>query len=109
VKSDPWNLAGPQADVHTDPNFSWLDSFTFRVNDGKSDSVPGTVLISVLQANDPPTAKDDKIVTREDTPATIDVLANDIEIDNELLTISEVAQGKGGSVKINDDGMLTYP
>ena len=91
-----------------DPNFSWLDSFTFRVSDGKTDSVPATILISVAPANDKPTAKDDKIVAQEDTPATIDVLANDIDVDNELLTISEVSQGKGGTVKINEDGTLTY-
>jgi len=91
-----------------DPNFSWLDSFTFRVNDGKADSVPATVMISVTPANDPPTAKDDKIVTQEDTPATIDVLANDIEVDNELITISEITPGKGGSVTKNNDGTLTY-
>jgi len=91
-----------------DPNFSWLDSFTFKVNDGKVDSVPATVMISVTPVNDPPTARDDKIVTQEDTPATIDVLANDTEVDNELLTISEITQGRGGLVDKNDDGTLTY-
>ena len=91
-----------------DPNFSWLDSFTFRVNDGKSDSVPATVMISVTPVNDPPTAKDDKIVTQEDTPATIDVLANDTEVDNELITISEITEGKSGLVTKNNDGTLTY-
>ena len=98
----------PSLTYTPDPNFSWLDSFTFRVNDGKSDSVPATVLISVTPVNDPPTAKDDKIVTKEDTPATIDVLANDFDVDNELITISEFTQGKNGSVKINDDSTLTY-
>ena len=91
-----------------DPNFCWLDSFTFRVNDGKNDSAPATVMISVTPVNDPPRARDDKIVTQEDTPATIDVLANDTEVDNELITISDVTQGRGGSVKKNDDGTLTY-
>jgi cellulose biosynthesis protein BcsQ len=100
--------SAPNLTYTPDPNFSWLDSFTFRVNDGKTDSVPETVLITVAPANDPPTAKDDKIVTQEDTPATIDVLANDIEVDNELLTITDVTQGSGGSVKMNDDGTLTY-
>ncbi|MBA7535684.1 hypothetical protein ES705_27942 [subsurface metagenome] len=91
-----------------DPNFSWLDSFTFRVNDGKADSVPATVMISVTPVNDPPTAKDDKMVTQEDTPATIDVLANDTEVDNELITISEITDGKSGLVTKNNDGTLTY-
>jgi len=68
----------PSLTYTPDPNFSWLDSFTFRVNDGKTDSVPATIYVSVAAANDPPTAKDDKIKIKEDTPATIDVLANDI-------------------------------
>jgi hypothetical protein len=65
-------------------------------------------MISVSQVNDPPTAKDDKIVTQEDTPATIDVLANDTEVDNELIKISEITDGKGGLVTKNNDGTLTY-
>jgi len=91
-----------------DPNFSWLDSFTFKVNDGKADSVPATVLISVQQVNDPPTANDDNIMAREDTPTNIDVMANDTEVDNELLKITAVTQGRNGSVSINPDGTLTY-
>ena len=98
----------PNLTYMPDPNFSWLDSFTFRVNDGKTNSAPATIMISVTPINDPPTAKPDKIVTQEDTPATIDVLANDIEVDHELLTISEVTQGTGGLVVKNDDGTLTY-
>jgi len=98
----------PSLTYTPDPNFSWLDSFTFRVNDGKTDSVPATIYVSVAAANDPPTAKDDKIKIKEDTPATIDVLANDIDVDNELLTVSEIKQGKGGSVTTNKDGTLTY-
>lgn len=98
----------PNLTYTPDPNFSWLDSFTFRVNDGKSDSVPATIMISVTPVNDPPKAIDDKLVTKEDTPATIDVLANDIEIDNELLVISKVTKGAGGSVTINPNGTLTY-
>ncbi len=98
----------PNLTYTPDPNFSWLDSFTFKVSDGKTESVPATVLISVAPANDPPVARDDKVTTEEDTPVTIDVLANDIELDNELLTISGVTEGKGGSVKINPDGTLAY-
>jgi len=98
----------PNLTYTPDPNFSWLDSFTFRVNDGKADSVPATVMISVTPVNDPPRANDDKIITKEDTPATIDVLANDIEVDNELLVVSKVTRSAGGSVTINPNGTLTY-
>ena len=98
----------PNLTYTPDPNFSWLDSFTFKVNDGKTDSVPATILISVSPTNDPPVAKDDKTTTQEDKPVVIDVLANDVEPDNELLTISGVTEGAGGSAKINPDGTLTY-
>lgn len=98
----------PNLTYTPDPNFCWLDSFTFRVSDGKTESIPATVLISVTPVNDPPKAKDDKVTTEEDTPATIDVLANDIEVDNELLKVSAVTQGKGGSVKVNPDSTVTY-
>lgn len=91
-----------------DPNFSWLDSFTFRVSDGTAESEPGTIRISVTPVNDPPKAHDDTLVTQEDTPATIDVLANDIEVDNELLKITATSKSPGGSVTVNSAGMLTY-
>ena len=98
----------PNLTYTPDPNFSWLDSFTFRVSDAKTESVPATVLISVTPANDPPLASDDKATTEEDASVTIDVLLNDIEVDNELLRISGVTESAGGSVKINPDGTLTY-
>ncbi|MHC4146973.1 MAG: Ig-like domain-containing protein, partial [Planctomycetota bacterium] len=85
-----------------------LDSFTFRVNDGTTDSESATVMISVTPVNDPPRANDDVIVTQEDTEATINVLANDTEVDNELLKITAASKPEGGSVTINGAGTLTY-
>lgn len=98
----------PNLTYTPDTNFSWLDSFSFTVSDGKALSEPGTVSISVLPVNDPPTAKRDNATTQEDVPATVDVLANDIELDNEILKVSDVTQGMNGSVTINTDGTLTY-
>jgi len=104
----PLRGTAPNLIYTPDPNFSWLDSFTFKVNDGIADSNPGTVRISVTPVNDPPKANDDEIVTQEDTPATIDVLANDTEVDNELLKSAAMSKGAGGSAKINATGTLTY-
>ena len=47
-------------------------------------------------------------MTQEDTPATIDVLANDAEIDDELLKVSSVTQGTSGSVTLDDAGTVIY-
>jgi cellulose biosynthesis protein BcsQ len=86
-------------------NFNWLDSFTFKVNDGTTDSESAAVLITVNPVNDPPEANDDNITVLEDTPVEdIDVLANDIEVDNEPIIISSVTQSEHGSVSINTAG-----
>ena len=90
-------------------NFNWLDSFTFKVNDGTSDSETAAVLITVNPANDPPTANDDNITVQEDKSLErIDVLKNDIEVDNEPLKIKSITQGSNGVVEINPDNTLKY-
>lgn len=99
----------PNLTYTPEKDFNWLDSFTFKVNDGTTDSEPAAVLITVNPANDPPKANDDSVTVKEDTPAKeIDVLANDDEVDNEQLTISSITQGSNGSVEINPDNTLSY-
>ena len=105
------NLTGTAPNLTYTPklNFNWLDSFTFKVNDGNSDSEPATVLITVNPANDPPKANDDSVTTQEDTPAKkIDVLVNDTEVDNEPLKVTSVTQGNNGTVTINPDNTISY-
>lgn len=58
--------------------------------------------------NQPPVASDDSATTNEDTAVTVDVLANDSDIDGDTLTVSSVTQGANGSVVNNGDGTLTY-
>ena len=90
-------------------NFSGKDSLTFKVSDGKVDSVAATVSISVMPVNDIPTANDDAAKAQEDTLlVTIDVLANDTDLDHGRLTIIDASQGSNGSVTINTDGTLAY-
>lgn len=60
----------------------------------------------VIAVKENPTLRDDEAVTREDTPVTIKVLANDEDRDE--LTITEVTDGKLGTVAINDDGTVDY-
>ena len=98
----------PNLTYTPDENFSSFDSFSFVVSDGKNQSEPATVSIEVNPVNDPPNAVEDVASTQEDKPTQIDVLANDVELDNEVLKIQSVRQGSNGSVVINPDGTLTY-
>ncbi|MEJ2700909.1 MAG: Ig-like domain-containing protein [Sedimentisphaerales bacterium] len=98
----------PNLTYTPDPNFSWLDSFSFAASDGKAEGKPGVVSIVVVPTNDPPIAREDTLKTQEDTPGTINVLANDVELDNEVLKIARVTQGAHGSVKLNANRTLTY-
>ncbi len=99
----------PELVYGPDENFAGPDSVTFKVNDGKKDSVPATISIMVTPVNDLPLANDDRATSREDAPiVTIDVLANDTDADADRLVVVNATQGRHGSVTINTDGTLTY-
>jgi len=50
----------------------------------------------------------DGATTVEDTPVTIDVLANDTDIEGDALSVVSAGQPRNGSVVVNGDGTLTY-
>lgn len=105
------SLSGTEPNLTYTPrtNFNGQDSFTFKVNDGKADSSDATISITVTPVNDPLQANDDSATMQEDAPiVTIDVLANDTDLDNDRLTVISATQGSNGSVTINANGTLTY-
>jgi CshA-type fibril repeat protein len=88
-------------------NFSGTDTVTYTISDGRGGSDTSTVSITVNAVNDAPVAADDNVTTNEDTPRTINVLANDTDVDGDSLTVDS-ASATNGSVTINPDGTLTY-
>jgi hypothetical protein len=89
-------------------NFNGSDSFTYTISDGNGGTDTATVSMTVSGTQDPPVATDDTETTAEDTPITISVRANDIEVDGDALTITAVTQGTKGSVMINGGTTVTY-
>ena len=70
-------------------NFNGSDSFTYLANDGVDNSLTAaTVTITVNAINDAPVANDDAATTPFETPVTIDVLANDVDIDGDTLVVN---------------------
>jgi len=92
-------------------NYVGPDSFTYVANDGLLDSAPATVSLSIVATNTAPVAVNDSYSVNEDTtlvvPA-IGVLANDTDIDGDLLTATLVGTVSHGSLSLNPNGGFTY-
>jgi hypothetical protein len=88
-------------------NFNGSDSFTYTVSDGNGGTAMATVSVTVNPVNDVPVANNDSATTNEDTPVTVNVVANDTDVENETLTVSAVTQGANGTVTFAG-GSVTY-
>ena len=55
-----------------------------------------------LAINDNPIARNDSTATNKNTAVSIDVLANDTDVDNDPLTISQVTTPAHGSASIEN-------
>ena len=93
-------------------NFTGIDSFTYTVKDSEgAASAPISVTVTVSPVNDVPVAVNDQASTKEDTPVDIDILANDIDVDNDLTPGSVVITTSPihGTIAVNPvTGLVTY-
>ncbi|MDW7773316.1 MAG: Ig-like domain-containing protein [Desulfobulbaceae bacterium] len=78
------------------------DSFTFKVNDGTSDSNTAMVTVAVGAAKQPPVATDAAVATEMNQPVSGRLSASDP--DGDSLTYSIVTNGSLGSAVVTDPG-----
>jgi VCBS repeat-containing protein len=90
-------------------NFDSVDSFTYIATNGTHNSNNATVTLFVNPINDAPIAHNDTASTLEDTPVTIQVINNDSDVDDDLLTIHSVTQGANGTVTTNSTTVTYTP
>jgi surface protein len=92
-------INGNKIDYTPAANFNGTESFDYIVNDGRTDGNKVTVTVMVTPVNDAPVAEADS-VTVDETSSTIsiDVLANDTDVDGDALQI------KAGSITTPDSG-----
>ena len=90
-----------------DSDWNGVDSFTYTITDGLATDT-ATVTVTVAAVNDFPVAVDDSDSISEDGSSTVDVLANDSDVDGDVLFVVSVVQPAGGTVIDNGDGTVTY-
>ena len=89
-------------------NFNGVDVFTYTADDGNGGNNVATVTVTVNPINDSPVANDDVVNALEDAQITIDVLANDLDVDGDVLTVAQVTQSNAGGLVINNGTDVTY-
>ncbi|MFA7628493.1 MAG: Ig-like domain-containing protein, partial [Candidatus Dojkabacteria bacterium] len=94
-----------------DLDYYGTDSFTYKANDGLLDSNTATVTITVTPVKDQVVAVDDDYDTNEGETLTVaapGVLANDIDVDLNIMTAGLVTDVQHGNLSLNGDGSFVY-
>jgi hypothetical protein len=92
-------------------NFNGSDSFTYRITDANGDKSEATVTITVGAVNDLPVSVIDSVSTAYEQPVTIDILANDYDLDGTIdpTSVEVITQPSNGLVSIDGvSGEITY-
>ena len=91
-------------------DFNGLAQFTYAANTPEGGRAEAVVYINVTPENDDPVARDDRdFVGLEDQPFTIslaELVADDIDIDGDSLTITSVTGTADVQVSLTDDGFV---
>ncbi len=105
-------VSGGTAIVYT-PNTGFVgnDTLQYQITDGELTDVAWVIIyIEGTTTNDnPPVAVDDYVSTPMNTPVNIAVLANDYDLDGDVLTVTAIIlPPQNGTANINLDGTVTY-
>ena len=88
--------------------YQGADQFTYTIRDNRGASASASVLLTIVETAEPPTAADDHVVTEADVPVTIDVLGNDQLPAGQQIRIVAVTLPFKGKLVFNPDGTITY-
>jgi hypothetical protein len=89
-------------------NFNGEDSIRYTVSDGVGSSEVFTLAMDVTAVNDAPTLGALSLITREDDPLNINLVANASDVDGDSLRVLIVSQPEHGELIKNEDGTHRY-
>ncbi len=103
-------------------NWNGLESFAYTITDGLGAQATATITLTVTPVNDAPTAVADSVLTAEDSSITVDVLANDTDVDasttlntypgavlDQNLQIVSLAGVDNGTAEITNNKVVFHP
>ncbi len=76
---------------------------------GNGGIATATVYVTVHPVNDPPVAVDDYVEVDENSTILIDVLANDYDVDGDVLSVTGFNQGSNGTAGQEGDALRYTP
>ena len=110
--------SGGSAVITTSPNgisyqpaadFYGTETITYSISDGAGGSASASLIVEVSATPDAPQANSDTASLNEDGTVTITALSNDIDVDDEDITILSVSvPATEGTVIINNDGNIVF-
>jgi large repetitive protein len=90
-------------------DFNGTATITYQISDGNGGTATSTVTVTVVPQPEAPRPLPDGATTAEDTPVTINVLANDADPDGDTIRVTAATVNPAqGSVTINADGTITF-
>ena len=92
-------ISGNVANYVPNAHFNGTDTFTYKANDGTSDSNIGTVTITVNAIDDDPNTNDVSATTDEDTAVDISLTAD--EYDGQNYSFGIIASPSNGTVSVS--------
>ena len=95
-----------QVEYQAATDFVGVDTVTYTISDGQGGTASGTITIEIF-TNEAPIAFADDANTDDRTAITIDVLTNDTDSDNDVLSVLN-ANVDFGSVVVNSNSTLTF-